>query len=116
MRLHIEHTTVYTYERPVTFGRHRLVRLDIQLQIRVGGALRQQKRIHVAARGDEIQIGATAGLCGLVPVGGKALLAVAAGLVPAIHVLSCGMEGEPGTRPGMTRRFCNSSAVIRVSP
>ena len=25
MRLHIEHTTVYTYERPVTFGRHRLV-------------------------------------------------------------------------------------------
>jgi len=25
MRLHIEHTTTYAYERPVTFGRHRLV-------------------------------------------------------------------------------------------
>jgi transglutaminase-like putative cysteine protease len=25
MRLHIEHTTSYVYERPVTFGRHRLV-------------------------------------------------------------------------------------------
>ncbi len=41
MRLHIEHTTTYIYERPVTFGRHRLV-----LRPREGHDLRVE-RMHL---------------------------------------------------------------------
>ena len=44
MRLHIQHTTKYTYARPVTFGRHRLV-----LRPREGHDLRVEQmhlRIH----------------------------------------------------------------------
>ncbi len=43
MRLHIEHTTSYSYERPVTFGRHRLV-----LRPREGHDLRvEQMTLHL---------------------------------------------------------------------
>src|SRR5688572_6234788 len=43
MRLHIEHSTSYVYDRPVRFGRHRLV-----LRPREGHELRlEQMRLHL---------------------------------------------------------------------